>query len=339
MLRSLFYIALAAISLAACSSSRASSEKTTYRIYAGQTDKAGDPSGLVSRQVKVRPFTRLEASSGIRIEYTCTGSAQPKVTVRAPQEVIDLVSVDVTDGTLSIGFVSSARNINIYGTTVRVSGPALEDIDLSSAAQLFLQNNMHGDGDLSVDLSSASLLSWTGWMSYSGKIDLDVSSAATIQGNDLSCNALNLEASSASSVYLKQDVEVSGPGKTEIDCSSASKVKFASLKCQSIGIETTSTSSCEIAGIDCQRLRAEASSLGKVALSGKCYRAFLSTSTSAKIDASNVRANRTTAEASSSGRIDAPQCQTLSYEHSSNGKVHWQNVREVNSQNDDDSDD
>ena len=95
---------------------------------------------VVSEMRDIRPFSRLEVGSGIRVEATigdATGLA-----VRAQQSILPMVATDVTGTTLTV----EARDdfTSTEPVTVVVSTPSLEAVSMTGGAALKV-NQLDGE--------------------------------------------------------------------------------------------------------------------------------------------------------------------------------------------------
>lgn len=333
MLRPILLLTLLVASMAACSSSRASSE-------AESTQSSVSPSGLVTRDIKVGQFTGIDASMAISIDYTCVSTGKPRVTLRAPEEVIDLLAIEVKGNDLHLGFKSgrtpSFINSGNGGIRVTIEGPALSRIDLSTAASMNIKGDMHAGDKLLVDLGSASQLSVTGTLSADNQLFINAAAASTFRGTDLKADRISVDASSASTIKF---ANLQATSNSYLEASGAARVAGGTVKCNALSIESSSTSRCELTTIDCSKLSVETSSSGVALVGGKCTSAILEASSASRVDAASLSADKVSAEASSGGLIDAPSSNSLYLEESTSGKVRYKNVGHVvksNSDNDDD---
>lgn len=317
MIRKIALIVAAAVLLAACSSSKAADDK--YR------PGTGDVSGLVTREVKVPSFTGVSASGGIRVQYTCA-PGRPRVTLRAPEEVINRLSAEVQDGKLVLGFDFGRTRVrtshNTTGVLVTVSAPALSSIEVSSAATLVLLNDMRTGSDLDIDVSSGARLSWTGNVSAEGRVGLDASSASNLNAGSLRCQRAEVNVSSGAGVKFAGGLTVQS--KWELDCSSVGKFISSNIHCGTADLSLSSAGECKVNSLKCESMKAEASSVSKLLMGGECQTVKLVASSGSQVDASSMRSSSVKVWASSTSQVDVPQTEFLSYNQSSGAKVNWQ---------------
>ncbi len=111
---------------------------------------------VVSEMRDIRPFSRLEVGSGIRVEATigdATGLA-----VRAQQSILPMVATDVTGTTLTV----EARDdfTSTEPVTVVVSTPSLEAVSMTGGAALKV-NQLDGE-TIELDVRGGSTLAVSG---------------------------------------------------------------------------------------------------------------------------------------------------------------------------------
>lgn len=212
---------------------------------------AGSISG--DGNVKIEPrdigeFNSIEASNGLHVFITF---GQPvALEVEADENLHDVIKTEVTSGTLRI---FSEKNIrNAKAKNIRISVPSLEDIEVSSAADVQGENKLEADRlnisvssagelrletiakELDVDASSNASLELKG---EAQEMDADVSSAGTIDADRLLVKFCRVSASSAgnASVWVSDEIiaEASSAGNIrykgdptnkKIDTSSAGSV-------------------------------------------------------------------------------------------------------------------
>lgn len=158
-------------------------------------------------------FTELSVSEAVKVELVkgSTEKAEVEVTGTDAENVL----TEITGNRLKIHMASGNwRNVNVF---VRLTYRNLEEIDVSSAAQLSCEEAITSD-DLELDISSAGkadLVFEVGTMevdvSSAGNLDaegsvndieVDVSSAGTMDAYDLECKIADLSASSAGNVRI-----------------------------------------------------------------------------------------------------------------------------------------
>lgn len=212
---------------------------------------AGNISGDGNVKIETRnigEFNSIEASNGLHVFITFGQPAT--LEVEADENLHDVIKTEVTSGTLRI---FSEKNIrNEKAKNIRISVPTLEDIEVSSAADVQGENKLEADR-LNISVSSAGNLrleivakeldvdaSSSGNLELKGEaqeLEADVSSAGTIDTDRLLVKFCRVSASSAgnASVWVSDEIiaEASSagnirykgdPSKKKIDTSSAGSV-------------------------------------------------------------------------------------------------------------------
>lgn len=233
----------------------------------------------VKKTAKIGKFNEIEASQGIQIILT-QATNPGKAEVKTTKSGADFLQVYTEDNTLKVYYNTKGynnANIKIEGPTiVRVSTPDLREIELSSGASLTMEGNLKVNSKLEVDLSSA------------GKVTL----------NDVTCQSLDADLISGSSMTVR-----SVTGQLKLHASSNSKFRAESVKGNLIDIENSSAAEARINNAEVADIRIEASS-------------------AASVDVRNIKATNVTAEASSAADVNLNgRCNELNMESNSAAKI------------------
>ena len=217
----------------------------------------------VKKTVEIGNFNRIEASQAIKVIYT-QGPASGNASIATTPSAEKYLRIIVKDNTLRVYYDSS--NMPKGGITgpsiITVTGPMLNEVDLSSAA-LF---------DVAGDLNQT------------GKLDIEASSASKFTAGKITCSSIDIETSSAAKVNID-----AVNADMDVETSSASSVNISAIKANKISLEASSASKINVDGIVSNNLNAEASSTAKINLSGKTKNFIKDQSSAAKINHSNLR--------------------------------------------------
>lgn len=219
-----------------------------------------DPS--VKKTVKISDFNEIEASQAIKVIFVQganTGVASISTTPSAEK----YLKVEVKDKTLKAYYANTEGNkdVRIKGPSIiRVSSPELNEVDLSSAANVSIEGDLKLNGVFELDLSSAS--SFNAEKISCKKFDVDLSSSASTSIVEIN-GYLDVDVSSASSISI-------GKLKGDIDAeaSSAASIDIESVIASSVIAEASSAASIKFSGISGGNIEASASSGAKIKLSG-----------------------------------------------------------------------
>ncbi len=216
----------------------------------------------IKKTVKINDFDEIEASQGIKIIFVQApnnGTAEIATTPSAEK----YLKIEVKDKTLKAYYTNpDLKKANIKGPSiVRVSSPQINEVDLSSAANLTVEGDLKINGELEIDLSSAASLN-AGTISCQ-KLDVETSSSASINIAGVKGD-VEADASSASSISIGSAV-----GNLDANASSAASINIDALKSQNISAVASSAGSINLSGISGGYVGANASSGAKITLSGK----------------------------------------------------------------------
>ncbi len=229
-------------------SSRSKAYDTT--ITAGKTYQ--------TRNIEVDAFNAITAGSAIDVVYT-QAEGGPTVEVYAPDNIIDHITVEVKDETLAIGQESHIRIKGRCQKVVRVSAPAVQRLQSSSAGDIILKNGLTTTGKVVIKASSGGDITGEGIVCTD--LHIDASSAGDIQLKEITCTHIEAKAGSAG------DIELSGRcEKATYKTSSAGDIN--AKKMEAVDVDATASSagdiSCHVSG----RLTARTSSSGEISYKG-----------------------------------------------------------------------
>ena len=235
----------------------------------------------ITQKVKVDNFEGISTSTSIDVVYTQT-TGDTSVEIYAPDNLMEYVKVETEGGMLKIGLQAKekGKGLNIRGsheTKVYVSAPAVHTLLASSSGDIVLKNGLQ----------------------YAGKVIMGTSSSGDIEGGNVVCETLDIEASSSGDIDL---------GKVE---------------CASLVVEASSAGDISIKDIKAETVNAEASSSGDVSLSGVCRSAKFEASSAGDIEADDLKAEQVKAEASSAADVKCHATESLEVSASSAGNVHY----------------
>lgn len=230
------------------------------------------PSGeFVSYSVPADYVNSIDISASIKMKFT--QSENVSIKVDCPENIADLLNVDIKNGKLVAGFKSNTSIDGNCGVTITVTAPSLKSIVASSASRFEMSGSLVQDGDLSIEASSS----------------------ANVSFYKLSLHDIDIDNSSSSSV----DISGVTANKLEIESGSAARVNISDIRCLNIDADASSAASISLAGI-ARTADFDASSAGSIKAKG--LKAETITSAKASSGASiNCRANSCSRISESSG--------------------------------------
>jgi hypothetical protein len=160
---------------------------------------------------EVRDFKGIDVGGVFKVEVA--SQADYGVTVEGDDNLLQYVKTEVRGGTLHI---TTTRKIKpTSAIRVRVSAPTIDNLDVSGAAEVTV-NNIRSE-KLTVDSSGASKIYING---EATKLNLDVSGATKIDAERLTVADANIDASGASSVTVNVTGSLNG------EASGASRILY-----------------------------------------------------------------------------------------------------------------
>ena len=236
-----------------------------------------DGEASVKKTVRISNFNEIEASQAIKVIFV-QGPNEGVASISTTPSAEKYLKVEVKDNILKAYYANTDGNkdVKITGPSIiRVSSPTLNEVDLSSAANVTIEGDLKLNGNLEIDLSSAS----------------------SFKAGNITCTKLDVDFSSSASAYI-----ASLTGDIDADMSSASSIEFANVK-GNLDAEASSAASITIDGITPSAIKAEASSAATIKIAGiSGGNINASASSGAKIKLSG-KANSLSKNASSGGSV------------------------------------
>lgn len=180
-----------AVSLSASSCCNSAGNVTGMLLGNSSVFVSNPDSKRTVRTVKIDHVDELSTSAGLNVTYVV--SNENKVTVNAPQDIQDKITVSAEDGNLKIGLTQSVRNISKLAT-ITVMAPSINSFDASSGSTIALPQGFQPSGS---------------------ELELEASSGAIIKGNGIRASVVGVETSSGSIIELNVTTE-------SVACSSSS---------------------------------------------------------------------------------------------------------------------
>lgn len=243
--------ALCATALLASSACTATARTNiTYgNIATASMSKITGSGNIVTRDVTISNFTRIEASRAVKV--VVENRRGNKAVIKADDNIMPYVIVKVDGGTLFIGIDNEIRSLNNVSVTVSVpSNGVISAIDASSASSVVVEPEINGSS-LAISISSAANVNIA--KSNVNRCTIDASSASKIEGA-VKADKCTIELSSAAAADLALlAVECS------VSASSAANANFSG-EAGDIVIETTSAAKVDALGLNARNAEVDASS-------------------------------------------------------------------------------
>ena len=201
-------------------------------VVGAACNTVGGSGNVVSRQIEVTPFSRLEVSGAFTATVS-VGDAEA-VTVRIDDNLVDTLDVHVAGDTLHVG-LRSGTSVTNATMEADVTVRSLSAIDVSGASDVTLADPLTADA-FSVVASGASRLTGAvevgdGQMELSGASDVELSGSATaftvtlsgassLSAGQLTIDQLTIDLSGAS------DGDVAVTGTLSAGASGASSLRY-----------------------------------------------------------------------------------------------------------------
>ena len=202
--------------------------RTSSRFFNFSMDFGGvhGSGNVASEKRDISGFKSVDVGGVFQVEITA--QKEFSVEVLADDNLLPLIKTEVDGDTLRIETEKRLKSSNPI--IVRISAPDIDDLDVSGAANVTV-NNIKNEG-LTVGGSGASKIAVTG---ETAKLTVDVSGATKVDAENLKAENASIDASGASKV----SVNVTGELRTE--ASGASKIVYTGTP-QSVENDTSGAS-------------------------------------------------------------------------------------------------
>lgn len=266
-------IALSCVSLSSCICSCADTKTFTFGtdvIKITKDDK------IVSRQFDVKSFDRISSSYSIDIEYV---QGPQKVVVTAPEKLMSLLDMTVSNSTLKIGFTKSNVGISMDGNIpfkAIVSSPSIRQVTSNGSGDILFKGNIETES-----------------------LEATVSGSGDIHGGDIQASTATFISNGSGDISIHSltgnivNLEMRGSGDLEIDNLSAANITG-----------TTRGSGDMKMNINCETAELSTYGSGDISVSGECIKAVLKTSGSGDINAKKLNCRSIKAIERGSGDIE-----------------------------------
>ncbi len=299
--------------------------------------QATGSSRLASKQVSTGNFTKIDVSNAIDVYFTPKSSGKPDVTVKAPEDILPLISVTVENETLKIRLKKSQKkSINMRGTAVYVTAANVNGFKTSAPSDIFISGNLsHGSvinllasssGDIFTKDLKAPVINMTSGSSSDIKagncdgntLNITGSSSGDIEVGRITVTTFNATTSSSSDIAalsLNSDV-------CNLVASSSGEIAIKkSTHATTINITASSTASVEVASAATGTVNIVASSGADIEMKGTATHVNVSASSGAEIDLEELNTGFGTVKASSGAEISVNNRKAYTISTSSGASV------------------
>lgn len=197
------------------------------------------PSGnIVERRVSLGDFDKIETMR-VKVEYTL--GTPGEAMLKAPDNVIDRIAVEVKDGTLDV-YVKEGSNITgDLNAVLTVSSSRLRGVEAYLAGSVNVKSSLALDGEMKVEAAT---------------------SGAVTLGN-ITCEGLVVESYTASMVTI---ADVNSKDDVKIEAFSSGMVNIKSLIAEDLKIESFTAGNVKIESGSLDEVELEAYTNGKINL-------------------------------------------------------------------------
>ncbi len=304
MKKVLFTVAIAlGVGFTACNRATATNAEETNHtessLFSGNFKRVIASNKYVKKTISLSDFHRLVSQSNFDVEYR-VDNKNPRIEIYAPDNVIDLLTHKVQNGTLTVAIKENV-NIKFIGKEDRsrivVYSSSLDNLVCA------------GSGD--VDVRTA--------LRTNDKMRIVVFGSGDVEFAELSAKALNVAATGSGDVSFRTiqggnvSFAITGSGDLEADKTTADHLNVACTGSGDVDLKNTHTSV----------LLAKTSGSGDVELSGTAQSASYVTSGSGDISAVRVKAEEVKAFTDGSGDITCWALKALDAHCNGSGMVHY----------------
>ncbi len=193
---------------------------------------------VITRTIELSSFHSLDIGGSFNIYFT--QADEQKVEIETDANLMDRITLDVSDGTLNI----SSKPIKKYTKlNISLQAPTLEDLNIHGASEFSTRGVLKGDkltvnssgassaelyinvGELHTVSSGASNIHYTG---IARLHQVNASGASEVDAGDLETETADVEASGASSVSIDvdQDLTLNTSGAADVDYNDVAEITY-----------------------------------------------------------------------------------------------------------------
>lgn len=282
--------------------------------------KASDK--YISKEIKSTGFNALKVSGSPQVEYTVSKDGSSKITVYAPDNVMEYLDVRVEHNTLVVKY---DRMINIVFNNknkVRVvaSSPTIKAAILDGSGDIILKNNITTD-EMALKLNGSGDIR-TEDIVVSGSFKAELNGSGDIKMNgSIKAETVEIRLRGSGDVDAKNGV-LATSGIVQLEGSGDIKLEGA-VQMEKIEVALRGSGDLLVKGIDTHSVKASLHGSGDVELWGKSQYAMLSLRSSGDIKASKLQAGTVQASLSGSGSINCYAADKLIGEVNGSGGIYY----------------
>ena len=149
---------------------------------------------VVTRELPLPTFAAIETSGAVRV--VLTQDSNPSVRVYGNEKCIDAYDIEVHSNELNVSLKDHAGQLSKQtpSVIVYVSVPAMEEIELSGAGELYIQGSMVQDADMKIRVNGSGKVEMDTLrirnldMVFSGAAELNISEAVVAEDAKIKVN-------------------------------------------------------------------------------------------------------------------------------------------------------
>lgn len=247
----------------------------------------------------ISPFSKLKVSSIIDVVYTQSSGGKPTATVTAPENLIQYVSLNQKNSTLSIEWTFNGSVEGNCDITVNISAPCPESVSLSGVAS-FSANSI-SDSSLNLEFEAGGATNIKLGNVNLKSVEFGISGAAGATVTSIKANTIDANCSGSSNLNLGS-AKVT---KADLDISGGASLKASSLTASDCEFSVAGGAKLSLPSLTTDNLQAGASGGSTISLDGSATNADFSASGAAVIKASNLKVTNGSVQASGASSIKA----------------------------------
>lgn len=203
----------------------------------------------------------IEVSNGIKVIYVPTATGKTTVTMQGTESKFNNIDVSSKGDKLVIRSKSKRKySNNVSGVTVRVTAPAVSELEVNSGASVTCTRMLSRTGAFSVDVSSGATVN-LGTVRCS-KLECDSESGAKATINTIETNDADIECSSAAKVKVGKI----NATRLKAEANSAASIVLSAGKVDNADFRANSSASIRATGVTVTNLKRAANSCGTISV-------------------------------------------------------------------------
>lgn len=255
----------------------------------------------VTKQIKIDDFDRLEVAGSMDVVYKQV-KGKPSLEIYTADNIVDLVKIEVVNGTLKIGF-KKGYSISYNKLIIRVSSEDIYAVSLSGSGSIDLANGVK-----------------------TNRMNISVAGSGDVKGKNIFCQeGLRIALSGSGDITMQQlvcnqfDVSLAGSGD----------VSMSNVNANTAKVSLAGSGDLKLEGVTCTEANVNAAGSGCIEMYGETNKSHFELAGSGEILAAGFKAKEADVSIAGSGDVECHATVHLKASISGSGEVGYKGNPEL----------